>query len=208
MCNCVDVANAGGIALYAKNLPDFKRALRGHVRSYWNGVTDKSDFIFNFFNSLDRGMNRGFNIGVAQCGKKRDDLTDSDIDQITQRVNDQFSYIQSFADTIVQKKDKGKLKEQFSKLGGWFGRFGEMIQLGKAVACADQLLEWVLGVADHCRSCVKLNGIVKPASFWLERGILPRVPYASYLICGGHECKCELKPTKKPISRGRFPILP
>ncbi len=208
MCNCVDVANAGGIALYAKSLPDFKRALRANVRRYWNGVTNKGDFVFEFFESVDRGFNRAFNIGVAQCGKKRDDLTDAEVDNITQRVNDQFSFIQSFADTIVQKKDGGKQADQFAKLNNWFARYGEMVQLGKAVACADENLEWVLGVAEHCKSCIKLAGTVKPGSFWNERGILPRVPGATYLECNGFNCQCELKPTSKPITRGRLPRLP
>ncbi len=208
MCDCVDFAIAGTAVLSIKNLSNFKLSLRAEVRRYWNGVINKSDFIFEFHNAIDRGFNRAFNIGVSECGKKRGDLNAGDIDQIQGRINAQFPFVANLADEIVQKKDGGKFGKQAARLSSWYPRFGEMVQLGKAVACGNENLEWVIGVAEHCASCLKLNGIVKPASFWIERNILPRVPNASYLICKGFECKCELKPTKKPVSKGRLPSLP
>lgn len=147
-------------------------------------------------------------MGIAQCGKKRDDLNPGDLDKLQQRINDQFPYVVNLADAIVTQADGGKQSDAFAKLSGWFSRYGEMVQLGKAVACDDENLEWVLGVAEHCESCKKLAGIVKPASYWQEMGILPRVAGAWYLICKGFECKCELKRTNKPIAEGDLPSLP
>ena len=162
-CKCALLANGGGAVLNAKSLADFKQSLRGHVRRYWNGLIDDSEFTFNFFEALDRGFNRAFDIGIAQCGKKREDLNIGDLDQLQQRINEQFGFISNLVDGIVVKSDGGKLLDAFSKLSNWFSRYGEIVQLGKVVACGEELLEWVLGVAEHCESCKKLAGIVKPA---------------------------------------------
>ena len=75
-------ANNGDAVLNIKNLADFKRSLRGHVRRYWNGLIDSSQFTLDFFEALDRGFNRAFNVGIAQCGKRREDLNVGDLDQL------------------------------------------------------------------------------------------------------------------------------
>lgn len=208
MCKCVQFANLGDIALSSKNLANFKLSLRSEVRRYWNGQVGKSDFVFNFHNAIDRGFNRAFNIGIAECGKKRDDLSDKELDALQDKINSQFEFVSNLADAIVQKKDGGKFNEQVSRLSNWYPRFGEMVQLGKVTACGDELLEWVLGVAEHCESCKSLAGIVKPASFWNEKGVLPAVAGADYLICKGYNCQCGLKRTSKKETKGNLPSLP
>lgn len=208
MCDCVDLANAGNLAFSAKNLNDYKRSLRGHVRRYWSGAIDKKSFRFAVFEAVDRAFNRAFNAGIANCGKKRSDLSADDLDQLQKRINDQFPFTASLADSIETQSDGGKLNDQFAKLNGWFSRYGEIVELGKVIACGDENLVWVLGVAEHCSSCKKLSGIVKPASFWNESGILPRVAGASYLECSGYNCQCSLQRTNKPITSGKLPSLP
>jgi hypothetical protein len=112
-------ANNGDAVLNIKNLADFKRSLRGHVRRYWNGLIDSSQFTLDFFEALDRGFNRAFNVGIAQCGKRREDLNVGDLDQLQQRINEQFGFIGNLVDDIVVKSDGGKLSDAFSRLNNW-----------------------------------------------------------------------------------------
>ena len=196
----------GGL-ISSKNIGNFRLSLRSAVRRYWRGGS-KQDFIFDFSVAIDRGFNRAFRVGAASCGVKPNQITNEMDAALQDKINSQFSHIVSFADTIMTKGDKGKLSAAFNKLGIWVARYGEVENLGKVSACGKQRLKWVIGIAEHCRSCLRLNGIVKPASFWQSKGILPRVAGAEYLECHGYNCQCKLEPTDEPVTKGRFPSLP
>ena len=211
MCNCSQKQQfypyMGGV-LFAKNLSDFRLSLRSEVRRYWSGDVEKGDFIFNFNSAIERGFRRAFRIGAAECGIKPESYTDEMRSALQRKINEQFIHILSMANGIVAKIEKGKLGDAFRKIEIWIARYGELKQLGTVLACGNEKLKWVLGAAEHCKSCVKLSGKVKLASFWNKKGILPRVAGASYLDCKGYNCKCSLVPTNDPISKGSLPSLP
>ncbi len=75
----------------------------------------------------------------------------------------------------------------FVAIGSWLAKTGAIPKMPNAM--------WLLGVAEHCDSCVSLAGTVKPLDVWFATGILPRIPGASYLDCGGYKCQCRLRAT-------------
>jgi hypothetical protein len=90
----------------------------------------------------------------------------------------------------------------------WGNRYLEMQGMGEALAGKDQKAMWVLGIADHCISCLKLAGKVKRYSWWYGNKVLPRVAGAEYLECKGYRCQCQLKATSAAQSPGKMPRLP
>ena len=72
----------------------------------------------------------------------------------------------------------------------------------------DPKLRWVLGpTKTHCRTCSKLSGKVKRASWWRDN-VMPQQPPNESLECQGWKCGCVLEPTDEPLSRGRMPNVP
>ena len=67
----------------------------------------------------------------------------------------------------------------------WINGYGAIAARAAAMAGKDRPMAWRLGTAEHCSSCLRLDGKVKRASWWADNGILPRVPNASYLVCRG-----------------------
>lgn len=207
MCKKSDYQTLYGVVM-AKSLAGFRQELRLHVRRYWKSEFDKNSFVRAFQNSIKWGFRRAFRQGAAECGVREKDYSDDTIAVLQSKIDEQFPFVVDFVDTIVTRKDGGKLADAFRKIELWVARYGEVVNLAKGVACGEENLRWVLGVAEHCSSCKRLHGIVKPASFWNNRGILPRVPGANYLICRGYNCKCAFQLTDDPITKGPFPKLP
>jgi len=57
---------------------------------------------------------------------------------------------------------------------------------------------WVLGEAEHCTTCLALDGIVASGKEWEASGWKPQ---SADLECGGYNCKCSLVPTSNRRSR-------
>lgn len=55
---------------------------------------------------------------------------------------------------------------------------------------------WRLGATEqHCKDCLRLNGVTLTASEWARIGIQPQSPQ---LECGGWNCDCRLELTDAP----------
>lgn len=206
MCQPIESKLFDGII--AKSLSDFRLNLRAQVRRYWNDEDNTTSFMFNFMNAVDRGFNQAFRAGAAECGIRANEYTEEMKSVLQAKINEQFPFVTNLANRITTRADGGKLKDATSLIEVWIARYGEVLNLGKLLACADKKLKWVLGAAEHCKSCVKLSGKVKRASFWKANGILPRVAGAHYLDCQGYNCKCSLEVTDEPLTKGRLPSLP
>jgi len=189
---------------------EYRSALRSNVRGLWSGVIDRAQFVQLMFDTVGRYIPEAWYEGAAECGIKKDELTDKEISELAGAISYEIQWIQGLADAIEEnRKNDGKLASLFSRMEIWAGRYLGVRDKAKAMACADAKLKWVQGpTSDKCPSCSKLNGKVKRGSFWTERGILPRVHGAPYLECQGFRCLCELQVTDDPVSRGPLPNLP
>lgn len=200
---------------------DYARGIRASIRGLWRGDIDEFGFVDSMVSTIRRGLKEAWLAGAAECGIKEDELSQAEKDALNKMTNQEFLYLGGFAEDVAAVRDihaetprarGGQLGPLFGRGEMWIARYETARQVGRTMACADKKLEWVLGDAEHCSSCLKLAGKVKRASFWAERGIFPRVPGAEYLECKNREkgfnCQCELVPTDKPLSKGPLPGLP
>lgn len=201
-----DMADAAGI----KNLAAFQNGIRQAIRGLWKGQIGRFAFFDSMFSSLTNGYTRAWRQGARECGVQFDELTPGEVQTLQVRIAEQTPFIGNLADVIVTNSQAagGKLGPLLRRGDIWVNGYRRIQQEAKTMACNDKKLVWELGPAEHCASCLRLSGQVRRGSFWEERGILPRVPGASYLDCNGYRCQCSLTPTDKPSSRGPLPRLP
>jgi hypothetical protein len=200
-----------------KSIGSFGRGIRQNIRGLWRGDLSEFQFIDGMVSSIRVGLFNAWVEGAKECGISPDEFTQEEKDALNAMTNQEFLYLGGFAEDIAAVRDihadrprahEGQLGPMLNRGEAWIARYETARQIGKAMACTNKKLEWVLGNAEHCPSCIKLAGKVKRGSFWSERGIFPRVPGASYLECAGFNCQCELKQTDAPLSKGPLPRLP
>jgi hypothetical protein len=200
-----------------KSLGDFAAAIRASVRGLWAGATDEFLFVDGMISALRRGLTQAWHEGAQSCGIQPDEMTQQEKDALSKFINEQTLHVSGFGRAVAEVRDiraqsprdpAARLDPLLSRAELWIRRYGEAVTLSKAMACGDKKMKWILGEAEHCSSCIKLNGKVKRASFWAERGILPQVAGAEYLECKGFNCACQLVETTDRLSRGPLPGLP
>ncbi len=189
----------------------YRRSIRANVRGLWAGILD----YYQFYDGMDAAIRiyipRAFYAGAAECDITPSELTPAERQEIERNIMYERQWIDGFAIAIEQgsKAEGGKIAPLYARAEIWIGRWEGIRSAAMAMVCADKKLEWVLGGAEeHCNSCVKLAGKIKRASYWNERGILPRVHGAPYLECQGFRCTCYLRPTDRHMSPGPLPRLP
>lgn len=210
------VKRLDGHPLSTKNKADFRRAMRAAVRGLWQGYFDGFDFVDQFRAALTRGLTQAWHAGAAECGIKPDEFSDDETRALNNLIYGQLPYAPGFANEIITERERqaeegavaGTLAKYFNRVDVWVNRYDEAKNQARVMACADKKLRWTLGRAEHCSSCVKLDGKVKRASYWYDNGIIPRVLGAPYLECRGYRCQCSLVPTDEPLSKGPLPKLP
>lgn len=151
--------------------------------------------------------------GMMEVGLTPQDMTARERQALQAATNAAISAIpnlEQFINTHLKQDDPTRTYAATiaPRVNIWINGYAAVANRAAAMAGKDEKLEWRLGVAEHCTSCIRLNGKVKRASWWVDNGVLPAVPGADYLVCRGFNCKCSLNPTDKPLSRGRMPKLP
>lgn len=182
----------------------FRNGIRSSVRGLWNGSLSRGQFVDALKSTIQRNLTNAWNEGALECGIAADELSDEEVEARDAFIEGQYEYIGGYADAI-RENDKisgEKLQPLFDRADLWINRYGEIRDKAKAMACADEKLEWRINARckEHCSSCVRLNGKVKRGSYWTKT-ILPR---SRDLECGGFRCCCSLVRTDKPLSKGRL----
>jgi len=189
----------------------YTRGLRQIVRGLWAGETDMRQFFESMSSILRMRLRQAFLMGAKRVGITEDELTDAEKAEMERFPQKQYPYILGFGDYVEarSKANGGLLKSIEPRLAMWAARWTEAYDLGMVMTGKNQKAEWVISPQkESCGSCLKLNGKVKRMSYWFEKGILPQVPNASYLICRGFACGCMLSLTVAPASKGPLPKLP
>jgi hypothetical protein len=152
-----------------------------------------------------------FDLGAADMGITPEDYTKQDTtlrDEIIAEEQSHINDLLKYLDGLANNPD-AKLSDADYRLDLWKARFDDVRGRAKIILGKDAPMIWVVNPEkEHCKSCLKLNGIVKRASFWQSHGVLPQSPPNPYLDCKGFACGCQILPTDKKISRGRLPSLP
>ena len=190
---------------------NYRNGIRAAVRGLWLGAFD----FYQFYDALDvtirNGLTTAWYEGAAECGILPADLSPTERAAIAQAIAGELGHIDSFATEIEagSKANGGKVGPLLARAEMWILRYQDVVNRAKVMACADQKLEWVLGLTkEHCSTCLKLTGKVKRASYWQQVGVRPQSPPNPLLECGGWACLCNLIITDAPMSKGPLPNLP
>jgi hypothetical protein len=186
----------------------YQRNLRSAVRGLWSSVLDFDQFFSAMNSAITRGLTGAWHEGALECGIKPDELSIEEEKALSERIVKERSYIADFGEVIEanSKTNKGQLTPLFGRLNTWTNRYLDITNEAKIIACADQKLVWRLGATEqHCKTCPRLHGRVKRASYWNKVGIRPQNPPNPAIECGGWRCKCTLEITNEPISKGPLP---
>lgn len=196
--------------MLSKDAGGYTRAIRACVRALWSGEWDYDLFFQGMLDTIRYHIPQAWHAGAKECGVLPSELTQAERIALEQAIQYELQWIDGFAAAIMEnsKADGGKLGPLVNRSKVWTGRWEGVKVKAMTMACKDRKLKWVLGPTEHCRSCLKLAGKIKRASYWNERGILPRVHKAPYLECGGWRCQCTLVQTDEPMSKGPLPNLP
>lgn len=191
-------------------IDQYRKGLRSAVRGLWSGVVTRSQATAAFRSAIERRITQAWNEGAAECDIGPDELSQAELNARDNFITNQIQFISQFLKDVVagSKKNKGKLKPLFQRVELWVNQYSSAKLKSEAMACGDEKRIWVLGrVEKHCNTCPRLAGQVRRFSFW-ETHVLPRNGPNDKLECHGFNCKCELRKTMKPISKGRLPRLP
>ena len=181
-----------------------------YYRQIWNrtlelyrGEIDAGDFVGAMAEIIQEQLTKAFREAL------RDNELDPDLvnedgegfkDELEDMILNEFDFVDGFAADIQQAaKDDAGFEQFQTRAGMWANRYNDAYNQAQVII-GEQYginLEWVYGEAEHCETCLSLNGIVARASVWDELGVKPQQPPNDILECGGWNCKCSLQPTDK-----------
>jgi hypothetical protein len=194
-----------------KDAGAYKAAIRSAVRGLWNGEFDYDWFYDAMDTAIRYHTPLAWAAGAKECGILPNEYTKPERVALEQAINYELQWIDGFATAIEEgsKANGGQLGPLMSRAAIWTGRWEGVKAQAMTMACADKKLIWQRGQTEMgCRSCTRLDGKIKRASYWQEQGVLPRVHGSDKLECRGFRCDCTLSPTDEPASKGPLPKLP
>lgn len=192
---------------------DFKRSVRAQVRSLLFGHTDEFGFTDAMLSALERGLERAWREGAADCGIGPDERSPDETNALRNYINTQATFLPGFARAITDAREQAladdeKITENtggvMSRASMWANRYGEVVSIAKTMACSDQKYGWDLGPTEHCSDCLAMSAKVKRASAWAAADIRPQ---SRRLECGGFHCQCRFRKTDQPATPGRLPAV-
>jgi len=168
----------------------------------------------DFADNVRIGLRNAWRDGAKECGIEFSELTPEELSAMNQVIAREESRVFPFMDWIDlnSKANGGKFRPVQARADMWALRYDDVVTRAKLMACADQKLRWTINavrvVKENCKSCLKLDGKVKRASYWARENVHPQQPPNPNLECGGWLCGCGLVQTDEPLSRGPLPRLP
>lgn len=108
-----------------------------------------------------------------------------------------FDWIyQFYKDIIDARVDQTSIEPLLTRAGMWANRWNDAYnEATRQIALEEGYnMQWVLGEAEHCTTCLALSNIVAKAKEWEQSGWRPQ---SQDLECHGYNCKCSLEITDK-----------
>lgn len=173
----------------------YERDIYAAATAYWkNGV--KGNFTSAMNVTIKFGLKSAFEVGAESVDVSADEFTPDDravIDAIIAEEKSHVSGLLEFLDGLAQDPTKN-LGMADGRLRMWVNRYEDVVSRARVHFGGKARLQWKLGEAEHCTTCLALNGIVAWALEWDEAGIKPKSPD---LECKGYNCACTLEPTDR-----------
>lgn len=185
-------------------------SLRQNVRAFWSGQRDFDQFLETLNDTIQFHLELAWRAGAAECGIRPDERTAEEAATLRNFILNQLSFTFNFAEFVEanRKSEGGLLRTSLKRLPPWVNRWNEVKGIAAETACGDQKFIWLLGQAEHCKTCLKLAGRVMRGSRWRELDVHPQDTRPGKLDCRGFECKCRRPPTDKRATPGPLPRLP
>lgn len=184
---------------------DYRNSIRSAIRGLWGGAMDDNDFQDAMQSAINRRLTQAWLEGMQVYGLGLGDMTISEKARLSSFISEQLTYVPALAHSVKtnSKANKGRLSDVIGRADLWANKYDLVKQTAEAMAGQDEKREWVMGATErHCKSCKKLHGRVYRQSVWLANGAIPPTHRTD---CKGFRCLCSLQPTKKPITKGKFP---
>lgn len=148
---------------------------------------------------ISKYSRQAFEDGLIKGGVNEPPDSD-DLNIIASHVAAQSRYVTGLMDTLFAD---GITEAQItSKPAQWWVQAVQPMFLeGQASADRNGMYEWVLGVAEHCATCLRLSGQIHRMKDWLRKRLFPG---SSELDCHPGECKCGLVKRENVRARGSY----
>lgn len=177
--------------------------MRAAVRRVWTGAAGVSDFVDSGGSAVRRAYTRAAIAGARENGVRLAEFSPEETAELETLINEQFQYLLNFGQDVNERnRAEGFLiRPHLRRVEYWIGRYDRIVDRFKIITGRNLKYMWVIGQAEHCRSCLALAGQVRRGQFWRDNV----EPKDTRLECNGFECKCRLVRTDRPLSRGRLP---
>ena len=168
-------ANTRLILSEYKTADYMEKQIVGLVRGVYSGAVG-GDFIDIMANLISGQLTAAF--ATAYTDEGYDGALPDFLDAaLTQMVVDQYTFVdQYYKDIVDARLDGTPVEPLLSRAGMWANQwnaaYNEAIRLMAAEYGGN--LMWILGEADHCETCLALNGIVASGVEWDESGWQPQ----------------------------------
>ena len=191
---------------------NYAKTMRGIARQVWRG--ERINAFPLMWGAVGQGIVQAWAQGAASCGVSEEELTNDERVRREMIIIEQRNHILPFLTWVHTHRRDGDNKLPWrsinSRAAMWGNAWNKAYNEGKARACANQKLEWVLHgrrvTKEPCRDCKKLNGRIYRASTWAKWQIFPQ---SFQLACKGFNCGCAFKDAEpdERVNRGRPPKL-
>ena len=189
-----------------KTVDYMENAIEGLVNGVYNGNIG-GQFIDTLANIISGQLTQAYQQAFEDEGFTDYPLPDYLSQSLEAMILGQYDFVDGFYRDIVDARVDGTSVAPLlarAKLWAnqWLSAYNEAVRLITLQGGGN--LEWQYGDAEHCNSCLSLNGIVARADEWDTLGVTPQ---GDMLACGGWNCKCSLVSTDKrrsPNAYGRI----
>lgn len=189
-----------------KTVDYMENAIEGLVNGVYNGNIG-GQFIDTLANIISGQLTQAYRQAWEDEGMTDYFAPDYLSESLEAMILNQYDYVDQFYRDIIDARVDGTSVEPLlarAKLWAnrWNEAYNEAVRLITLQGGGN--LVWEYGDAEHCNTCLSLNGIVARASEWDTLGVKPQ---GDMLECGGWNCKCALVSTDKrrsPNAYGRI----
>ena len=189
-----------------KTVDYMENAIEGLVNGVYNGNIG-GQFIDTLANIISGQLTQAYRQAWEDEGMTDYFAPDYLSESLEAMILGQYDFVDGFYRDIVDARVDGTSVSPLlarAKLWAnqWNAAYNEAVRLITLQGGGN--LVWEYGDAEHCNTCLSLNGIVARADEWDTLGVKPQ---GDMLECGGWNCKCALVSTDKrrsPNAYGRI----
>lgn len=132
--------------------------------------------------------------GLREGGIPQEEMDADDKAAIQEWMTEQSLHVNQFAaDAVAARGDEGKRSAILARVEMWVNAMQTIGGMGLMSAKKNQAGTWRLGATElHCKTCNGLNGKRHRLSWFSSRGLIPREPGSTTLMCKGYNCLCSI----------------